>query len=55
MGKKWGFGIDVDTGVEYVFKFGLVISVGPRVQWNMIISDENLSKNILSQKGVNLG
>ena len=60
MGYKGGIGIEINAGVEYVFKSGLTVSVSPRVQWNLlsVFGNEdpfNANMDILSQMGVNIG
>jgi len=61
MGYKWGLGLEVNAGVEYVFKSGLTVSVTPRGQWNWlnflgeVDTFGNGSMDILSQKGINIG
>ena len=58
-GYKWGIGVEVNAGVEYVFKSGLAISVSPQGQWNWlnIFKNENSFGGIdrLSKLGVNIG
>ena len=34
VGTRWGLGIGITAGAEYVFKSGLAISFTPRAQWN---------------------
>jgi len=57
---KWGFGLEINGGMEYVFKSGITISLTPRRQWNWVnpYGDEyffGIDSNIVSQTGVNIG
>ena len=60
MGYKWGLGVEINAGMEYIFKSGLTVSLTPRAQWNWLNvsgngDDFGMEMDILSQKGVNLG
>ena len=57
---KWGIGLELNFGIEYVFQSGLTISVTPRGQINMLNLSGNknssgIEKDILSQIGIGIG
>lgn len=35
-GYKWGVGLEINVGAEYMFKSGLTVSFSPRGQWNWL-------------------
>ncbi len=59
-GYKWGVGLEINVGAEYMFKSGLTVSISPRGQWNWLNISGNedsfdVGMDILSQIGINFG
>lgn len=60
LGYKWGAGVGLSAGVEYVFTTGISVSLYPFIQWNALNIGGSQGESIggidqLSQKGIRIG